>query len=228
MFRYIGNKTKLLPVILDRTQQIIGSQGIVVDLMAGTGAVASAYRKQGYHVIAADMMTYSKHHLITQLLLNRSPGFRNLEEVKRSEEAAYNDVLAYLNKLPSEKGYFYDEFSPEGVPKNGGEPRKYFTSDNAAKIDAIRTKIQEWVQFQKINEVEESLLKHTLIMATNRVANISGTYGYFLSTFKKNAQESILLEPIFFEPDNNIHHTVLQGFAEDLAGQITADLYTIG
>lgn len=68
------------------------------------------------------------------------------------------------------------------------------------------------------------MLKHTLIMAVNRAANISGTYGYFLSEFKKNSLESIELVPVDLDDTKNVNHTVLQGFAEDLSEHITADL----
>ena len=70
MFRYIGNKTKLLPVLMDIIAEETFPNATVVDLMSGTGSVAVALRKQGYHVIASDIMTYTKHHLVTQILLN--------------------------------------------------------------------------------------------------------------------------------------------------------------
>lgn len=41
MYRYIGNKTKLLPFIMDSTERMIGKTGVVVDLMAGTGLVSA-------------------------------------------------------------------------------------------------------------------------------------------------------------------------------------------
>ncbi|MFR3040451.1 DNA adenine methylase [Ruminococcus callidus] len=40
MYRYIGNKSKLTPYILDRVEQLIGKTGTVADIMAGTGTVA--------------------------------------------------------------------------------------------------------------------------------------------------------------------------------------------
>jgi adenine-specific DNA-methyltransferase len=59
-------------------------------------------------------------------------------------------------------------------------------------------------------------------MAVNRVANISGTYGYFLSEFRENALERIKLTTVQFDESENVNHTILQGFAEDLAEKITA------
>lgn len=64
MYRYIGNKAKLTPYILDKVQQMIGDTGTVADIMAGTGTVSLELRKKGYKVVASDVMTYSYHHQI--------------------------------------------------------------------------------------------------------------------------------------------------------------------
>ncbi|WP_270815240.1 DNA adenine methylase [Hungatella effluvii] len=225
MFRYIGNKTKLLGEIINKTTELIGTQGIVADLMAGTGSVALEYRRRGYQVIASDMMTYSKCHLITQLLYTQPPEFAGIvrEAAEMPGTNSYERVLSFLNALPPIKGYFYEEFSPEGTPVNGCPSRKYFTSENAQKIDAIREKLRFWKENGLIDEKEDAVLKHTLIMAVNNVANISGTYGYFMADFSQSANERIDLRAVAFE-EGNTNHTVLQGFAEELASEITADL----
>lgn len=224
MFRYIGNKSKLLPVIMEATSDLIGDSGTVVDLMSGTGTVALEYRKRGYHVIASDVMTYSKCHLIAQILYNAPPDFYGLEGKLLNGASTYNSIIAHLNELEPIKGYFYQEFSPEGTPQNGCPARKYFTSSNAAKIDAIREEINRWIGEGCVTDNEAAILKHTLIMAVNKVANISGTYGYYLSTFKGSALEELKLSPVPFDSCPNVDHTVLQGFAEELAPSITADL----
>lgn len=236
MFRYIGNKSKLLSEIITATRNIIGETGTVVDLMAGTGSVAMEYRRQGYRVTASDVMTYSKHHLITQLLFNEPPKFNGLrgivhehgqiciDEVQSENSRMYLSVIEHLNQLSPIEGYFFTEFSPSGRPANGCPGRKYFTSENARKIDAIRDEINHWIASRLITTEEESVLKHTLIMAVNRIANISGTYGYYLSEFKKNSLAPIYLIPFKFENIGNTDHVILQGFAEELAVSITADL----
>lgn len=226
MYRYIGNKTKLLPHILERSRELIGETGTVADIMAGTGAVSYEYRRAGYRVIASDMMTYSYHHLISNLTIGCAPAFNLVIEIEGMElnGNGYETVLGYLNSLEGEEGFFFKEFSPDGKPKNGCEPRKYFSSINAKKIDSIRKKIKEWKEKNLLTPQEESLLKHTLIMAVNEVANISGTYGYFLAEFKKNALDNIELKPEEFSDYNYSGHIVRLGFAEDLAKSITADL----
>ena len=227
MYRYIGNKTKLLPYITEHIHEMIGDTGTVADIMAGTGSVALELRKCGYTVVASDVMTYSYHHLVTNLQIGEYPTFPGLvaDGIIASDSAhPYQDVLTYLNGLKAKQSFFYREFSPDGKPLNGCPARKYFTSENAAKIDAIRETINEWIEEKAITPVEESLLKHTLIMSVNEVANISGTYGYFLSDFKKNANDAIVLRPAEIYNENAAGHTVRLGFAENLAGLITADL----
>ena len=227
MYRYIGNKTKLLPHIMNRVREMIGDTGTVADIMAGTGSVALELKKNGYTVIASDVMTYSYHHLVTNLQLDGEPPFTGLifeGVIDAKSTTAYQDVLEFLNNLTPKQSFFYREFSPAGTPLNGCPPRKYFTAENAEKIDAIREKINEWIENGNITPNEESLLKHTLIMAVNEIANISGTYGYFLSDFKKNAVDPIVLKPVEIYTGNATGHIVRLGFAENLAGLITADL----
>ena len=227
MYRYIGNKTKLLPHITERIREMIGNTGTVADIMAGTGSVALELRKCGYTVVASDVMTYSYHHLVTNLLIGSYPTFSGLISagiISADSVQPYQDTLAYLNSLPAKQSFFYREFSPDGTPLNGCPARKYFTAENAAKIDSIRETINTWIEKKMITSIEESLLKHTLIMAVNEVANISGTYGYFLSDFKKNANDALTLSPVEIYTNNSIGHTVRLGFAENLAGLITADL----
>lgn len=58
MYRYIGNKAKLTPYILDKVQQMIGDTGTVADIMAGTGTVSLELRKKGYKVVASALCEY--------------------------------------------------------------------------------------------------------------------------------------------------------------------------
>lgn len=155
MYRYIGNKAKLTPYILDKVQQMIGDTGTVADIMAGTGTVSLELRKKGYKVVASDVMTYSYHHLNVNLCMKKPPEFLGLKDIITDDsQCMYESVLKYLNCIEPKKSFFYREFSPEGTPRNGTPSRKYFTSENAMRIDAIREKINEWIDDKLINKSE--------------------------------------------------------------------------
>lgn len=223
-YRYIGSKDKLAQTLIKYIQEECPEAHSVIDLMAGTGLFSLALRKQGFRVLASDVMTYSYHHLVVNLKLYESPSFAGLKAVLGAS-CSYDNVLAYLNSLNPINGFFVREYSPAGNPKVGCKARMYFSSDNAAKIDAIRKKIKEWSEDGLITDVEHSLLLHDLIMAANDIANIAGTYGHFLSHFVKRALDPIKLQPTKFDSDKNIDgHEIRRGYAEKIASQLKADV----
>lgn len=91
-------------------------------------------------------------------------------------------------------------------------------------MDAITQQINVWQREGALTEVENSLLRHDLIMAVNRVANIAGTYGHYRSTWSKSAYADLVIFPTEFLPGFRTDHTVHQGPAEDIAQTVSADL----
>lgn len=217
-YRYIGNKTRLLPQILDTIGALARPGAKVVDLMCGTAAVAAGLRANGYRVVASDIMTYAVHHARVRLLLKRAPSFAKLDL------EGYRGVLANLNALKPVRGTFHREYSPAGKPRAKVAPRMYFTPANAGRIDAISRAIRLWREDEKIGELEHALLRHDLILAANRVANIAGTYGHFRSSWSNGSSGALELLPTIFAREGSIHHEVLQGRAEDIARHISADI----
>ena len=113
-YRYIGSKDKLSATLIDIIRDKCPAAKSVIDLMAGTGLFSLALRREGYRVIASDVMTYSYHHLIVNLKLNHAPKFQGLVEIVRPAENTYESVLEYLNQLQPESGFFTKEYSPDG------------------------------------------------------------------------------------------------------------------
>ena len=233
-FRYIGSKEKLSEIIISEIRSTKKEAKHIIDLMAGTGLFSLALRENGFKVSAVDVMTYSFHHLNVHLFLGEPPAYKGIKAIKDIEKfqtqslfggTNYETILNYLNSLKPLKGYFYNEFSPGGVPSNINHPRKYFSSKNAAKIDAIRKKIKELRMHDLITQHEHSLLLHDLIMAVNDVANIAGTYGHYLSKFVKRAVEPIYLYPSTFSDRGKLdEHKVFRGYAEDFAEELKGDV----
>lgn len=230
--RYIGSKTRIVDEIISEIKKLVPNGGIVTDLMCGTGAVAVELRKNGYKVIAVDVMSQACHITKVKVLLQAPPPFSGLENylVNKgqrllTEQVGYEAVIQTLNNLPPVKGYFWKEFSVEGNPCNGEESRKYFSTENAQKIDSVREFIQKVRKENKITDIEYSLLIHDLIMASNDIANIAGTYGHYLSKYIPRALQPLRFTPARFEQGGSPNgHKVINGYAEDLANGIEADL----
>lgn len=232
-YRYIGSKDKLSDIIISEIKNIKPNTEHVIDLMAGTGLFSLALKEAGFQVSALDVMTYSYHHLIVHLKLDKEPQFENIDKIDGIENYIEKDLFSssnyktihnYLNNLEPIKGYFYKEFSPEGNPKNTDKKRKYFTSANAAKIDAIREKLKELKDKKVISVTEHSVLLHDLIMAANDVANIAGTYGHYLSKFVKRAESPLKLYSSTFSNKGLLTgHNVYLGYAEEIAASLSAD-----
>lgn len=228
-FRYIGSKEKLANTLIDIMLREVPTATSVIDLMAGTGNMSLAFRKRGLTVHASDVMTYSFHHLNVNLFLNSAPYFNGLvgsvSGLVFDDEKNYDKVLDFLNTLSPSKGFFFSEYSPSGTPKNATKPRMYYTEHNAGKIDSIRAKISEWYSQSLITDIEHSLLLHNLILDSNDIANIAGTYGHYLSHFVQRSLSELILKPVIFDSSTNIqNHTVHRGYAEDLASSMTADI----
>lgn len=229
--RFIGHKKKLLPHITEVISETVPENTEWVgDLFAGTAAVSAGLKQKGYHVVANDLLTQSQVSARALLCNEPQPQFSTL--IDSDEEAAgasdmfvqrtgYSRILSYLNHIPGQEGFFYNQYSPEGTAQRE-EPRQYFTSENARKIDACRTQIQEWNEAGLLSKAEHALLLYDLIRATNEVANIAGTYGAYLKTWYDRAREPLELTPTDI-PSGPTEHKIYQRDANELAKEIDVD-----
>lgn len=213
-YRYLGNKTRLTDWIVGEIARVLPTGSSVADPMCGTASVSMALARAGYSVTAADALTFPVVHARTRLLAKQSPAFKAL--------GGYDNALVWMRSAAPTEGYFFQEFGEAGQPANGRAPRLYFSASNAAQIDGIRGGIKTLAAAGALTGVEHSVLLHHLILATNRVANISGTYGYFLRQLSRPALQPLTFERIEFQrtPGN---HAVIQGPVEELAPTLRTD-----
>jgi len=213
-FRYLGNKTKLSEWIVGKIGTVIPNGSSIADPMCGTASVSLALAQAGYSVTAADALAFPVIHARSRLLAKQAPAFKAF--------GGYDKALDWVRSIPPTEGYFFKEFGDAGCPANGRKPRLYFSASNAARIDGVRVSIRDLARSGSISKLEHSLLLHSLILATNKVANISGTFGYFLKELSKNAQHAITFDAFQFEQTPG-SHSVLEGPIETLASTLSVD-----
>lgn len=201
--RFIGCKENLTSFIESFIKEKDIKGKVFCDLFAGTASVGKHFKKLGYKIIATDLLYFSYVLQKVYLEQNQYPKFLKLlnylkinpveETLFTSESQNAQEVIKYLNNLEGIEGFIFKNYSPEGT-KGQVYIRKYFTGENAKKIDAIREKIEEWKKMKLLNEQEYFFLLCSLIEAVPFVANISGTYAAFLKNWDKRAFKKLTLE----------------------------------
>ncbi|MCK4744965.1 DNA adenine methylase [Candidatus Parcubacteria bacterium] len=201
--RFIGCKENLLNFIeiFVKKKEIRGN--VFCDLFAGTGSVAKHFKKLGYKIISSDILYFSYVLQKVYIEQNQYPKFIKLlkhlkinpveETLFASESRNAKEIIKYLNNLEGIEGFIYKNYSPEGT-RGKTYIRKYFTGDNAKRIDAIREKIEEWGKANFVNNQEYYFLLASLIEAVPFVANISGIYSAFLKEWDKRAFKRLTLK----------------------------------
>lgn len=182
-FRYIGSKLRLI----DQIRTYIGNpkqQAFFVDAFCGTGVVAETAADLGWNVRINDSLYSAVISAEARLVSTKQATFRKL--------GGYAKAIAHLNMAKPKHGFIWREYSPASADICNIE-RRYFTQGNAARIDAMRELIADWANAGTINDVEERLLIADLFSALNRVANIAGTFGCFLSKWTPQSQEKIIM-----------------------------------
>lgn len=191
--RYIGNKTKLLDFIR-RTLRARGiGPGRAVDPFSGTASVGRALKRWKFDVTASDIMDYGYVFARAYVEVVEPPAFDRLGiETGRDPLRA---VLAFLNALPGEPGFIHEHYSPAGAA-GAAHGRMYFTPVSAARIDAIRTRIEDWFRAGLIDDDGYHVLLAALIEAADRVANTTGVYAAFVKSWQPNALRTMQLRMV--------------------------------
>lgn len=195
--RYLGSKQKMLEFINDIVNKNTTKIRTVADIFGGTGVVADMFNKQGKKVIVNDILT--SNYISYQTWF----GTTTVNEKK------IRDKIKELNNLQGISGYVTENFG-----------NKYFSFDNAKKIDAIREKIEIYTD---INYREKACLLTSLLYAMDKVAN---TVGHF-DAYRKKMDT---LKPIYLkmpELRKNFKNEIYNEDANELVKNIKADLIYI-
>lgn len=195
--RYIGNKTRLVPFLLETIEALGLSPGVACDPFAGTASVGRALKSAGWRVRSGDLMAASYAYQVARVELDRTPRFENrlLGGGTKSGSASYRAVLQHLEAIEPVRGFVTENYTPEGE-EGARHGRMYFTPANAAVVDGVRERIARWSEAGLVDRPGEQLLLATLIEAADRVANTTGVYASFVKSWQPNAIRAIRLRPI--------------------------------
>ena len=226
--RYIGCKTNLLPYIEDLVLKNFSRKGVFCDLFAGTHSVAAHFKKLGFQIISNDLLCLAYVFGRALIQSNGVPTFAKLTNLPNAcssglfdEMETYLRVLNCLNQLEGDSdGFIFNAYCPGGENEYN---RKYLSDGNGQKIDAIRQRIEAWMQDNLITEDEYYILLLSLLEAVSKVTNISGTYGAYLKGWDARTYKELKLEPIT-PIKSDKEHAVYQEDANHLIGQIECDI----
>lgn len=208
--RYIGNKSKIVNQINDLIIKLdIGKDNYTFfDAFSGTSTVGNFF-KDRFKIISNDNL-YSSY-VISQAKLN-TPDMK-FEKLKKDPFIEFNNIK---NK---KKGFIYNNYSP------GGSERMYFSEENAARIDYIRTTIEKWYETDKIDNKEYYYLIACLLESISKVANVAGVYGAYLKKWDPRAVKPMKFIPIEMEKldskfDNEVYNEKIEELINDVSGDI--------
>jgi adenine-specific DNA-methyltransferase len=194
--RFIGSKALLLQNIENVIKENINSADSFCDIFSGT-SIVGRYFKKYFQIFSNDLIYFSYVLQKATIENNNIPDFKKIKETLN-----ILDPLDYLENINFDLTFFknlpfiYENYSP-----NVKSERKYFTNENALRIDFIRQTIEEWKINNLINENEYFYLLAALIEGITYVSNIAGTYGAFLKHWDKRAFKQFKL--IRLEVNNN-------------------------
>lgn len=206
---YIGSKHKLSDFLTTTIKTAAGedlSHKIFCDIFAGTGIVGRLFKTSVQKIIANDCEYYS-------YVLNRN------YIGNHTEHSEALSIIRDLDNLPLiENGFIYQNYCLGG----NGE-RQYFSDYNGKKIDAIRMGIEDLKSTKQISDDTYYFLLCSLIESADKLANTASVYGAYLKSLKKSAQKELMLEPAWYELNDN-NHEVYQMDANVLIKQISGDI----
>ena len=182
---YIGSKFQLLDWItqhiLEHTKWISFEDKIIADLFAGTGVVSYHFRNLNSIVISNDSELYS--HIIT-FAFTKSCFTEKCREIIENIQKEIQE-----NKYVNTFGFITKNYSPFE-----SNERKFFTIDNAQRIDYIRNRIE--MLKETISLEEYNFILASLLISADAISNVPAVYGCYLKDFKVKAMKELILLPI--------------------------------
>lgn len=173
---YIGNKRKLLPLIVDGIRETGLKSGKFLDVFSGSTVVGRMAKELGFQTYVNDWEPYAYHLNRCFVTLNKEPEFNKLGGADR--------VLRTLNDIAPREDWVTQYLCPDDDENPDlSKERLFFTRENGMLIDAMRSQIQEWQEDGMIDDDEFSYLVAPLLYSASYVSNTSGLFNAFHAGF---------------------------------------------
>ena len=197
--RFLGNKNRLLNFIENIVNKKCENFKSFCDIFAGTGVVGAKFNNENIKVISNDILN-SNFVAISAFI-----GSKNIDIEKLKNK------INYLNCIKAESDNYFSL-------NYGGT---FFTIENARKIGAIRSEIENIAE----NQEEKNALITSLIYATDKVANTVGHYDAFRKKLDSIKSIKLLIPTIEFK--NNRNNEIYKEDANVLIRKIECDVLYI-
>lgn len=227
--RYIGNKENIIEKIWYILNQNDVSGDSFFDFFSGTTNVARFYKDLGYRVFSSDVMYMSYCLQKAYIENNNEPVFDKLmpaiaDSVKNSLlfSTPLEKVCTVLNNTSDVEGFIYQNYTPGGT-QTLEQPRMYFSDENGKRIDAIRTKIEDWNNQGLLTEFEYYILIACLLETVSFYANVAGVYAAFHKKWDPRAVKRLELRTIAIH-NNKKDNLVYNTNSMELIDKVKADI----
>lgn len=187
---YIGSKFLLIDWItssmLEKTGWTSFANKRIGDMFAGTGIISYHFRKHQAQVVSNDAELYSSiiTHALTRSVYT--------DKCKDIIEGLQRDIQDNKHlEAESDVGFITAHYSPYGLCE-----RKFFTIDNAKRIDYIRGCLESLSSPSSLSLDEYQFILASIIISADAVSNVPAVYGCYLKNFKPKAEKQLILKPI--------------------------------
>lgn len=193
---YIGSKFLLIDWItssmLEKTGWTSFANKRIGDMFAGTGIISYHFRKHQAQVVSNDAELYSSiiTHALTRSVYT--------DKCKDIIEGLQRDIQDNKHlEAESDVGFITAHYSPYELCE-----RKFFTIDNAKRIDYIRGRLESLFSLSSIASLpslsldEYQFILASIIISADAVSNVPAVYGCYLKNFKPKAEKQLILKPI--------------------------------
>jgi len=202
--RYLGSKTKLLSFIHETIEKEALQFDSVLDLFAGTGAVADSFNDGSRRIIVNDILECNR------CVYNAFFGKQNINIVNLNKL-----ICEYNSNEIMEENYFSENYSDT-----------FFSKKNCKKIGYTRDNIDLLFREKKINEREKDYLITSLLYAMDHIANTVGHYDAFRRG--GDLSKDLVLLPLDVPPSSiNKNNEIYKEDSNELVKHIKCDLVYI-